>query len=125
MTKDERIAELESEVAEYKQQCYDCKHLHKKLELNIKNKLIGDVENLKADLKSQKLLTEIYMAISGTRAEKKDYEKVIRHEICEKIRRKMTVYRYVEVKTKKGYEWALTDSDINEILNEIEQGEEE
>lgn len=48
----------------------------------------------------------------------------LRHEICEKIRRKMTVYRYVEVKTKNGYEWALTDSNINEILDQIEQGEE-
>lgn len=121
MTKDERIAELEREVAEYKQQCYDCKHLHKKLELNIKNKLIGDVENLKADLKSQKLLTEIYMAISGTRAEKKDYEKVIRHEICEKIREKLKKCLTPACGTYIVYYEA---KNVEDVLDQIERGEE-
>lgn len=55
-------------------------------ELSEKDKKIA---RLKADLKSQKLLTELYVVISGTRAEKKDYEKVIRHEICDEIRNKL------------------------------------
>ena len=100
MNKDEKIAELESEV-----------------------------KNLKADLKSLKLLTEIYMAMSGTRAEKKDYEKVIRHEICEKIREfcrdnfticlKDTLEQQREV---LGYNNCLKE--LRELLDKIERGEE-
>lgn len=49
---------------------------------------------------------------------------IIRKQVCDEIRKKMTVYRYTEVKTKNGYEWALTDSNINEILDQIEQAKE-
>lgn len=53
-----------------------------------------------------------------------EQDKQIRKRVCDEIRRKMTVYRYAEVKTKNGYEWALTDSNINEILDQIEQAKE-
>lgn len=40
--KDQKIADLETKLAESEEQCRDCKHLNKKIELNIKNKLIAE-----------------------------------------------------------------------------------
>ena len=40
--KDQKIADLEEKLAESEEQCRDCKHLNKKIELNIKNKLMAE-----------------------------------------------------------------------------------
>lgn len=44
---------LEAKLAEKKKQCQDCKHLNKKIELNIKNKLMAEIEQLKQQLAEQ------------------------------------------------------------------------
>lgn len=38
----EYVADLEAKLAESEEQCRDCKHLNKKIELNIKNKLMAE-----------------------------------------------------------------------------------
>ena len=48
--KDQQIADLETKLAESKKQCQECKHLNKKIELNIKNKLINENQQLKQQL---------------------------------------------------------------------------
>ena len=40
--KDRKLAELEAKLAESEKQCRECKHLNKKIELNIKNKLMAE-----------------------------------------------------------------------------------
>ena len=53
-------------------------------------------------------------------------DKQIRKQVCGEIRRRMTVYRHIEVKTPNdSYEWALTCYDISEILDQVEQAKEE
>lgn len=49
--KDQQIADLETKLAESKKQCQQCKHLNKKIELNIKNKLINENQQLKQSQK--------------------------------------------------------------------------
>ena len=49
--KDQQIADLETKLAESKNQCQECKHLNKKIELNIKNKLINENQQLKQSQK--------------------------------------------------------------------------
>lgn len=40
--KDRKITDLETKLAESENQCRECKHLNKKIELNIKNKLMAE-----------------------------------------------------------------------------------
>ena len=40
--KEKRIVELKKQLAESENQCRECKHLNKKIELNIKNKLMAE-----------------------------------------------------------------------------------
>ena len=48
--KDQQITDLEAKLAESKKQCQECKHLNKKIELNIKNKLMNETQQLKQQL---------------------------------------------------------------------------
>lgn len=104
---EQQLAEKDKEIEKYKQQCYDCKHLHKKLELNIKNKLINDIENL--------------------RAEKRDYERIIRHQVCQEIReRALDLYYFTPNEVLEhfgGNFYLLSKYDLEEILDQIEKGE--
>ena len=45
-----RIKELEAKLKESKKQCQECKHLNKKIELNIKNKLMNETQQLEQQL---------------------------------------------------------------------------
>lgn len=47
----DKVADLEAKLAESKKQCQECKHLNKKIELNIKNKLINENQQLKQSQK--------------------------------------------------------------------------
>lgn len=47
---DQKIKDLEVKLTESKKQCQKCKHLNKKIELNIKNKLINENQQLKQQL---------------------------------------------------------------------------
>ena len=47
---DQKIKDLEVKLTESKKQCQECKHLNKKIELNIKNKLINENHQLKQQL---------------------------------------------------------------------------
>lgn len=42
-----KMEDLEKENEQLKKQCQECKHLNKKIELNIKNKLMNEVDQLK------------------------------------------------------------------------------
>jgi len=45
-----RIADLEAKFAESEKQCRECRHLNKKIELNIKNKLMAENGELQKQL---------------------------------------------------------------------------
>lgn len=47
---DQKIKDLEDKLAESKKQCQECKHLNKKIELNIKNKLMNEIDQLEQQL---------------------------------------------------------------------------
>ena len=59
--KDQQISDLEVKLTESKKQCQKCKHLNKKIELNIKNKLINENQQLKQQLHDlpKKIVEEI------------------------------------------------------------------
>lgn len=48
---EQQISDLEAKLAESEKQCQECKHLNKKIELNIKNKLINENQQLKQSQK--------------------------------------------------------------------------
>ena len=58
---DQKIKDLEVKLTESKKQCQECKHLNKKIELNIKNKLINENQQLKQQLHDlpKKIVEEI------------------------------------------------------------------
>ena len=45
-----RITDLEAKLAESEQRCQECKHLNKKIELNIKHKFMNEIQQLKQQL---------------------------------------------------------------------------
>ena len=59
--------DLEAKLAESKKQCQECKHLNKKIELNIKNKLINENQQLKQQLHDlpNKIVEEITNELSN------------------------------------------------------------
>ena len=56
---DKCIKELEAKLTESKKQCQKCKHLNKKIELNIKNKLINENQQLKQQLATAEKALEL------------------------------------------------------------------
>lgn len=64
------IADLQSQLAEKEEQCRDCKHLNKKIELNIKNKLMAENSELQKQLAESEKRIQAYEEI----VERKDKE---------------------------------------------------
>lgn len=56
---DQKIKDLEVKLTESKKQCQKCKHLNKKIELNIKNKLINENQQLKQQLATAEKALEL------------------------------------------------------------------
>lgn len=61
----------QNEYSQLKQQCKECKHLNKKIELNIKNKLMNEIQQLKQQLAEkeneiEELKKGVYKVTLGT-----------------------------------------------------------
>ncbi len=81
--KDRQLADLESKLSESEKQCQQCKHLNKKIELNIKNKLMSElaekdktIANIIEDSKTSKELLKKQLA---------EKEKEIRKKVCDDV----------------------------------------
>ena len=86
------ISDLEAKLAESEQQCQECKHLNKKIELNIKNKLMNEIQQLKQQLaeKDQAIegLQEINQSLGQTcNNDAKEIER-LREKLAELIEQK-------------------------------------
>ena len=79
-----------------------------------------EIERLKADLKSQKLTTDVFSAIAASHHEFQEYDRVLRKEVCDKILelcdekfRSINEFDFVEV---------ISRDEVIEILDKIEEG---
>lgn len=79
-----------------------------------------EIERLKADLKSQKLATDVFSAIAASHHEFQKYDKILRKQICDKILelcdekfRSINEFDFVEV---------ISRDEVIEILDKIEEG---
>lgn len=77
------VSDLEAKLSESKKQCQQCKHLNKKIELNIKNKLMSEIAEkdktittLIEDSKTSKELLKKQLA---------EKEKEIRKKVCDDV----------------------------------------
>ena len=61
--KDRKISDLEAKLAESEKQCQECKHLNKKIELNIKNKLMAENCELQKQLAEKEKEISEYIKI--------------------------------------------------------------
>lgn len=75
-----------------------------------------EIKKLKADLKSQKLVTDIYATIAGSNATKMSIAKATRHQVCEEIR---SCFRNTSYLGENKYAIDLVET----IIDEVEQGE--
>lgn len=72
----EYVADLEAKLAESEKQCRDCKHLNKKIELNIKNKLMAENCELQKQLAEKEKYNLILYSMLYETLEKQSCENV-------------------------------------------------
>lgn len=85
--KDRQLADLEAKLAESEKQCRECKHLNKKIELNIKNKLmaencelqkqLADKEQENEHLKKEICKYEITLMDKNSQLKKQHQDKIL------------------------------------------------
>ena len=81
----QQIADLEAKLAESKEQCRECKHLNKKIELNIKNKLMAEIQELYKQLAETDKLMQEYLSKCLSLEQQLEDEKYKTGELCSLI----------------------------------------
>ncbi len=114
--KDQRIAELEAKLAESENQCRECKHLNKKIELNIKNKLMAENCELQKQLaENEKEISEYVKIVDDLHKQLSD-----KCDFCDKTKDQDKISFAVSEleKVKETTECVLDNALKNSSLNE-------
>ena len=127
---DQKIKDLEVKLTESKKQCQKCKHLNKKIELNIKNKLINENQQLKQQLAEKdkeiseyiKIVDDLHKQLSDKCDfcdKTKDQDKIsFAVEQLEKVKEEMDLRPRGVSKGWKNKEYdTLVEEDVYEVID--------
>lgn len=81
--KDRQLADLEAKLAESEKQCQQCKHLNKKIELNIKNKLMSELAE--KDKTIANIIEDSDKSKEFLKQQLAEKEKEIRKKVCDDV----------------------------------------
>lgn len=100
------VSDLEAKLSESKKQCQQCKHLNKKIELNIKNKLMSE-------------LAEKDKTIATLIEDSKTSKELLKKQLAEKEKEIDNLYDRLNSK-QKFYEMSL-EKDYKEYLSRLDK----
>ena len=124
---DEKIESLKQQLAEKDEELAQIySHLGVEAYLDQQKQALKEIENLKKDIKSQKCVSDLYLAIASSNATKMSIAKATRHQVCEEIIERLGLKQMKKQFDDNGTqvgELKMSYNTFMTILDQIEQGE--